>query len=155
MTKPLFLFSAGFFCHDVNQEERKCRSPFTAFTPGKMLYWICFLMNHSFIQSSIFQLDRAPQKTIWPWDTVSLGAGGTPAAFAVAKVLSDVIAQRLLSLLILLLFAWFCSLELWLVNRNWEVDFWFFEFVSPCSRGVVIVGMDNSYDMAFYFFWKI
>lgn len=50
---------------------------------------------------------------------------GTPVAFAVAKVLSDVIAQGLLSLLILLLLSWFCSLELWLVNRNncWKVDF--------------------------------
>ena len=50
---------------------------------------------------------------------------GTPVAFAVAKVLSDVIAQGLLSLLILLLLSCFCSLELWLVNRNnyWRVDF--------------------------------
>lgn len=85
--------------------------------------------------------DTFDLRTLFP-----LGRRGTPAAFAVAKVLSDVIAQGLLSLLILLLFSWFCSLELWLVNRNWEVDFSFFEFISPCSRGVVIVGIDNSYD---------
>ena len=41
---------------------------------------------------------------------------GTPSAFTVEK--SCLIAQGLLSLLILLLFSWFCSLELWLVNRN-------------------------------------
>lgn len=65
----------------------------------------------------MFQLGKGITK-----DDLTLGhclpGGGGYSCFCCGKVLSDVIAQGLFSLLILLLLSWFCSLELWLVNRS-------------------------------------